>query len=266
MVKIKHNPDTRKKRISKYNIDYFVEKCNKLHNNKYDYKNIILQDNNIVDLYELNNFICPIHGEYLQKPIYHSLGFGCRLCSNSTRLLKYRLSNDEFIEKAKKVHGNVYDYSEVKYEGDKNFINIICKEHGIFTQKAGAHLYAGWKGGGCGCPKCNKYSRGEKIIFKYLTQGKTNFIPQYRVDIDDSKYYFDFYIVDINTMIEFQGTQHYGPINFFGGEEGFIKTQERDKIKEIYCLNNNINLLKIDFKSGKNLENYIIKQLKQNNI
>ena len=57
--------------------------------------------------------------------------------------------NDIFIEKAKKIHGNIYDYSLVNYINNHTKIKIIC-EHGIFEQTPKKHLF------GQGCKKCNE--------------------------------------------------------------------------------------------------------------
>lgn len=61
-----------------------------------------------------------------------------------------KLTLEEFIEKAKKVHGNYYDYSKVIYNGVKNHITIICPKHGLFRQHAGSHLQ------GNECPECKR--------------------------------------------------------------------------------------------------------------
>lgn len=57
-----------------------------------------------------------------------------------------RLTQDEFIERARSVHGNKYDYSKVEYKGKEQKVLIICPEHGEFWQLAGNHLT------GRGCP------------------------------------------------------------------------------------------------------------------
>ena len=58
---------------------------------------------------------------------------------------------------------------------------------------------------------------------------------------------FDFYLPDYNACIEYDGQQHFEPIDFFGGEEKFKKTIQRDEIKTNYCLVNNIRLLRIRY-------------------
>lgn len=110
------------------------------------------------------------------------------------------------------------------------------------------------------CFKC-KMSKGEKSISKILTDLNIEFIEQYRFDDCKYKYTlpFDFYLPDYNVCVEFHGKQHYNPINFFGGNEGFQVTQLRDKIKEEYCIKNNIQLLIIPYWNIKNI-NIILKQ------
>lgn len=57
-------------------------------------------------------------------------------------------TQEQCIEGFRRVHGDKYNYSEVKYKGDKIAVNIICRIHGIFQQTPHDHL------SGCGCRKC----------------------------------------------------------------------------------------------------------------
>lgn len=60
-------------------------------------------------------------------------------------------------------------------------------------------------------------------------------------------------------LIEYDGEQHYKPVEFFGGEEGFKNAQYRDKIKNDYCENNNINLIRLPyFLSNDEIKDIII--------
>ena len=101
---------------------------------------------------------------------------------------------------------------------------------------------------GSGCPVCNE-SHGEKLITSWLNNHKIKFIPQYRFSDCKDKHTlpFDFYLVDYNACIEFQGEQHYRPIDFFGGYVQFEAYQLHDQIKKDYCKNNNIPLLRIKY-------------------
>lgn len=58
---------------------------------------------------------------------------------------------------------------------------------------------------------------------------------------------FDFYIPSLNAAIEFDGIQHFQPIDLFGGQAGFEGTQRRDAIKTEYCAANGIRLLRIKY-------------------
>jgi very-short-patch-repair endonuclease len=62
---------------------------------------------------------------------------------------KFRLTENDFIKKAKKIHDNKFDYSKVKYQNNLSKIIIICPEHGEFKQAMGKHL------AGDGCSKCS---------------------------------------------------------------------------------------------------------------
>lgn len=51
-----------------------------------------------------------------------------------------KLTTEEFIKKARKVHGNKYDYSKVKYVNNQTKVRIVCPEHGEFSQRPIDHL------------------------------------------------------------------------------------------------------------------------------
>lgn len=101
----------------------------------------------------------------------------------------------------------------------------------------------------CGC---RIQSSGEEYIYNFLKESGIEFIPQYIFDECKLKYVlrFDFAIIQNDSvigLIEYDGKQHFEPIDFFGGEEGFMLTQERDQIKNIYCQMHNIPLLRLSY-------------------
>ena len=202
----------------------FISKARLVHGDKYDYSkvNYVGSQTDIV-------IICPIHGEFLQPPDRHLQGAGCHKCSENYMDLEY------FIEKSNIRHNNRYDYSECEYFGNDNDLYIICQIHGGFWQSARNHLK------GCGCPIC-KTSRVELIIQDFLAENNIKFIYQKRFDWLGIQS-LDFYLVDQNIAIEVQGIQHFKPVEFFGGEKSFIKTINRDIIKNKLCVENNIELI-----------------------
>lgn len=83
----------------------------------------------------------------------------------------------------------------------------------------------------------------EVDLFKIVKKEYSNAIYQYRPKWLNSQS-LDIFIPNLNIGIEYQGKQHYEPVTFFGGDEGYKKTVERDKRKEVLCKKNNINLIK----------------------
>lgn len=118
----------------------FIWKAIQKHGYKYDYKKVEYKGNKTKVC-----IVCPIHGEFWQRPYKHLQGQGCPKCANNIKC-----SIDIFIEKAKKIHGNKYDYSNVNYINALTKVCIICPEHGEFWQTPSGHLH------NKGCSKCSK--------------------------------------------------------------------------------------------------------------
>ncbi|MTK12107.1 MAG: DUF2726 domain-containing protein [Clostridiaceae bacterium] len=111
---------------------------------------------------------------------------------------------------------------------------------------------------GYGCPKCAS-SKGEARIREYLVMSGITFIEQYRVSgcKDELPLPFDFAVFKsnkLNALIEYQGEQHYKPMRFRNADKKFEKTMLHDKIKEDYCKENNIKLIKIPYTENDKIE------------
>jgi len=215
-------------------ITEFIEKAKQIHGDKYDYS-LVDYKNNRTKI----KIICPKHGIFEQTPNSHlSKKTGCPICSKNKKL-----NSIEFIEKAKQIHGDKYDYSLVDYINNRIKIKIICSEHGVFEQRPNSHLSKK-----TGCPIC-KSSKGEIEIINYLI--KNNIIFESESIILNCKSInvlpFDFYLPEYNIYIEYDGIQHFKPINYFGGKKAFIELKKRDKIKSKYCHDNNIKLIRISY-------------------
>ena len=126
------------------NIEEFIEKANSVHNCRYDYSKVDYKNKSTKVC-----IICPEHGEFWQDPKHHLRGQGCPKCSKKESSNKKTLTTEEFIEKAKEIHGDKYDYSKVEYTSTNDKVCIICPEHGDFWQRPHNHLK------GQGCPKCS---------------------------------------------------------------------------------------------------------------
>ena len=208
----------------------FIEKARKIHGNKYDYSKV-----NYIDTTHKICIICPIHGEFWQKPNNHLNGQGCKECCVEERAKRKRLTIDQFIEKARKIHGNKYDYSKINYVNNNTEICIICPIHGEFWQKPSKHLL------GHNCPICNE-SKLEEQTRNLLTEKKILFESQKKFNWL-GRQSLDFYLPQYNIAIECQGKQHFLPNNFFGGKKGLIDTQKRDSEKAELCISNGVKLI-----------------------
>jgi len=218
----------------------FIKKSQEIHSNKYDYS-LVEYVNNHTKV----KIICPQHGIFIQTPYKHmNRKQGCSICNGGVK------SNTKiFINKSKDVHGEKYDYSFVNYINNMTKVEIFCKTHGIFEQIPNNHTSKKY-----GCPYCNE-SKGEKEICKMLDNSNIKYIRQYK--FKDCKYIltlpFDFYIPDLNLCIEFDGEQHFRIFEKWGGEEKFLDIKRNDEIKNQFCKDNNINLLRIKY--NENIKN-----------
>jgi Zn finger protein HypA/HybF involved in hydrogenase expression len=132
----------------RFTTEDFILKGKESHKGIYDYSKV-----NYINNLTPVIIICPIHGEFSQKPVKHLNGLhGCPKCSGRNK------TTEEFNKECEKIHNYIYDYSKVIYINAHSKITIICKEHGEFQQKAYQHLQ------GSGCPKCSHRS------FKYTTE------------------------------------------------------------------------------------------------
>ena len=225
----------------------FIKKAKLIHGNKFDYNKVCYISARTPII-----IICENGHEFKQKPCTH-LKSGCDTCNN----IKRKCTTEEFIERAIKIHDNDYDYSKSICTGITNKVTIICKKGHAFEQLASSHLL------GCGCTIC-KETKGEKYIRKVLCKYNIEFKSQYR--ILPERYRYDFYIPSLNTIIEFDGKQHYEPVNIFKGEEGYLKTKKRDLAKNNICNLLGINLIRIPHYDVNNIEDMEIILKKALNI
>ena len=123
----------------KSTTEEFVKKAKKIYGDKYDYSKVEYKGNKTKVC-----ITCHTHGDWWVTPNSFLRGSECPKCYGTPKYTK-----EEFIKKAREVHGDKYDYSKVDYNGVKNKVTIICPIHGEFKQTAGSHLR------GAGCSVCS---------------------------------------------------------------------------------------------------------------
>jgi hypothetical protein len=226
----------------------FIENSKEIHGDKYDYSLV-----NYRGSHTKVKIVCPVHGEFEQTPTAHiGQKQGCPDCGRMNISKKLTLSRDNFINMANKVHNNKFDYSHMEYVNRKTPVKILCPNHGEFFQQPKHHL----KGGGC--PICQE-SRGEKYLSALLTNFGIKFGRQKKfIDCTNNqigrqcrRLPFDFYLPKYNTVIEYDGIQHFQAVSHFGGEQTFLKRQILDNIKSEYAKSKNINLIRIPYTMKK---------------
>lgn len=224
--------------MRKITREEFIQRASDIHKNKYLY--------NKVDYVNTSTKViitCPIHGDFEQTPDKHLQGQGCQKCYRERQKFITLSNTQEFIEKAKNIHKNLYDYSKVDYINAKTPVIIICYKHGEFFQTPDNHLH------GKGCPHCK--SKQQTDLYNKLKLSFPNEEILYEVGnrvipwLEGQR--FDIYFPKYNIAIEYNGPQHYMPIKRLGGEISYIKTLERDEEKRRKCIENNCTLFELKY-------------------
>lgn len=210
-----------------------------------------------IDLHMDIEFICPKHGYQTMMFDNFIRGHRCKDCSYEERAKNLRHDINYIKDRIESVNGNKLLNPEDYKDTFTRNLNIQCKCGNIFTTSFSNYD----KHGVNSCFSCScKESSGEERIRKFLELNKIEFAQEKRFeDCRDKKSLpFDFYLPQYNLLIEFDGQQHYEP-KF--GEDSFVQLQKHDKIKNQYCKDNNINLLRIPYWDGNDIEEIITKQL-----
>lgn len=236
--------------------DNFIRKAKLKHGDKYDYSQVKFINGNTAVMIGYKGIY------YLQKP-YHHLSGNCP--ENINLAVKKTLK--QFVTEANAVHDFKYRYDESVYISNQTKVIITCPVHGNFSQRPLSHIQ------GNGCPNCNE-SKGEKEIAKFLDKFGIFYERQKKFHDCRNAFElpFDFYIPSARTCIEFDGKQHFEPSELFGGLKAFESLKINDKIKEDYCEDNYIDLIRIKYTQfddiyqilWENLKNIIVINNKSN--
>jgi ssDNA-binding Zn-finger/Zn-ribbon topoisomerase 1 len=237
----------------------FINKCISLYGNQYNY--------DLVEYCGVDKkvkIVCKNHSEFLTRPADFLKNHGCPKCRYVKSAKSKTRTTEQFIIESKEIHGNKYDYSKVDYIHGRKLITIICQVHGEFEQIANVHIQAK-----AGCPKCNS-SKGEAEIRKWLLENKFNFKEQKTFiecinPITNRLLKFDFYIKEENTLIEYDGEQHFRA-NFPRNDkqkaiENLEDLQKRDQIKTQYCKDAEIKLIRIPYFKFPNIDKILFREL-----
>ena len=202
-------------------IEEFLKRAKEKYGILYDYSKVIM---NGVDRIVI--IICNTHGEFEQTPWnhYRSEFGGCPICTIIKRGENNRYTFSEFVQMAKSIHGDKFDYSKAAsvYISLKEKIPIICKIHGEFLQRPSSHLRR------ASCPFC--YNKTEGQLLNFLKKYYTDVFTQLKLESCKNITYlpFDFCIPSLKIIIELDGIQHFKQVSNWASPE---KSIQRDIYK-----------------------------------
>lgn len=209
--------------------------------------------------YKLNNsFLYPIENT---KLLSQRILWKCKNCGFETRRTiseflnktdkcpccqskNIKKTNQQIDEEIQSLYGNEWlridDYVD-------SLTSIKFKHQCGFIRKISPHqLLSNSKKGFCSCPKCSKKeSLGEKKIRLYLEANNIIYEEQKPIKTNNHTFRADFFLPEYNLYIEFQGEQHFKPIDFFGGEDYLEKIKYNDLLKKEIIERNGSKLLYI---------------------
>lgn len=211
-------------------------------------------------------YICPKHGEHQSVLSNMALkGTGCIDCRNELYSNIYSLSPTYVENYINNFNNNVLLNKNDYISYDMPNLKIKCGTCGnIYVTSYNLYKISEHKK----CPTCKPFSNGESRIEKYLIDNNIKYIPQKKFDdcVDIRPLPFDFYLINYNLCIEYDGEGHY-LINFYerfdDPSKEFKKTQLHDKIKTDYCAAHGINLLRIPYWEKDNIEKIILNKIQE---
>ena len=224
----------------------FIEEAKKKHGNKFDYSKVNYVKNNekvCIISHEKDSYGIEI-GEFWQTPSNHlTFGYGEKNIVVDTK---------RFIQRSKKIHGDLYDYSKTEFKSSRENVIITCPIHGDFSQLPHTHL------NGYGCPRCKCKSRLESKIREIIGSKKIIFEEQKRFEWMNKKS-LDFYFPEYNMAIECQGKQH---LYETGQWEPFETILNRDIEKYNLCKEHNIKIIYVLSDNEKKIPDFYNDKIK----
>ena len=196
---------------------------------------------------------CPDGHIYYRTYNYFINNMRCPVCKEK-EIEDKKYKKYEWVKNTINKEG--YELLTDTYINNKQTLKIKCNKGHIYETNFDNFQQ------GCRCNICNS-SKGNKKIKDILDKFNIYNKPEYK--FKDCKFKkrlpFDFYLPDYNLIVEFDGIQHYEIVEHFGGYDGFITRKIKDTIKNIYCQENDIDLLRIPYWEFDNIENILINKL-----
>jgi len=182
----------------------------------YDGK-LVLDPVSVTGAGEKARFVCSEHGEFWSVLADVKDGHGCFECGRLRRNAEACLKPDDFLARARAVHGDTYEYDLSTVVSSKTPMRITCKKHGDFMQRPGNHM-----ANGSGCPACaNGTSSGEIEIAEWLASEGVEVVRRDRKRLGGKE--IDIYLPQFKVGIEYCGL-------YWHGEHALGPTYHKDKL------------------------------------
>lgn len=205
---------------SRLPVEDFIRRANEAHDGFYTYEKVRFFNTTTPVI-----VTCPLHGDFEVTPNNHmrngsgeDRGRGCPTCgaakrgyrrdvnasARATADAKLAAFSKRFVEEARAIHGDAYDYSETVYSGRRSKLTIMCPQHGPFAQTAEHHLMREQ-----GCPACSHHqSKGEAAILKFVSAFASVVVTRDRSIIAPKE--LDIYVPETKLAIEYCGEYWHG--------------------------------------------------------
>ncbi|WP_399631675.1 DUF723 domain-containing protein [Sporosarcina sp. SG10008] len=228
----------------------------------FEEKDYILLEKEFINSLTPMRYICPHHSDRENYITYAKIksGQGCNDCGNEKIGNIFRKTQEQFEESIDNLVGDEYKVIS-KYINNNTHIKIIHNVCGYEYAVLPNNFLGGRR-----CPKCRE-SKGEKRISTFL-DGNHHITYERQFRFPDCKNQaqlpFDFAVFKnkkLSFLIEYQGIQHFKPIAYFGGEEGYKYIKRNDEIKRNYCIDNKLKLLEIHYLNFNSIEDILKKEL-----
>lgn len=206
----------------------FIQRSREIHDNAYDYSQVVYV--NCATPVMIGCIRC--QRWFGQVASNHLFGKGCAVCGDNVRA-----TVEDFVEKARRVHGELYNYSQVVYTNNNTKVAITCRKCGCtFLQTPDVHT-----NNKCGCPVCK--NKTEAKLFQWLREKYPNYtiLPQQSLpSLPLARY--DFYIVELRLFVELDGPQHFLQIMDWQSPE---KTREQDVTKMLEAAKYTVSMARV---------------------
>ena len=241
--------------------EQYIAQATATHGDLYDYSELVFTNTNTKV-----RVICSIHGVWMARPIDHRRGDGCPACKFNKIAGQKRHTVADFVEKARAIHGNEYDYSKVQYTNAVTKVEIVCKHHGSFFQTPDKHC------SGTHCPRCStKVSKVEQQISDLLVEAGVEFTTEktfgdLRGATPNSVLRYDFWIPAMNLLLEYDGEHHTEPVRRSIADDvtqlqsRLSRMQHNDARKNKYAADHGIKLLRISYSQKMDLLTILINE------